>query len=158
MHGIIRPSEEVSSKPYVDTWHRILGLVRRNRLFLLLVILPSFLGAIYYGLIASDQYESEAHFLVRSSQGSAPAVSGLSALLSFGGSSETRTDAMSVADYLDSSEAVLELDRRIGLAARFQRAGVDPISKLRSDPAPEQLVKYYRKHVTTHQNDRTGIT
>ena len=44
-----------------------------KRKWLLVVVLPTLLLATYYWLIAANQYESEAHFLVRSVQ-SGPSV------------------------------------------------------------------------------------
>ena len=41
-------------------------LNKKNRLFLLIVMLPTFVATIYYGLIAADVYISESRFVVRS--------------------------------------------------------------------------------------------
>ncbi|TZG27955.1 lipopolysaccharide biosynthesis protein [Sphingomonas montanisoli] len=159
MHGIIKPlaGEHVMPQPQ---WHvRAAGWARKNWAFVAVVILPSALAAFYYGLVASNQYESEAHFLVRSTQSSPAVGGGIGALLSFGGAAgQPRGDAMSVIEYLQSTEAVAELDRRIGLIGRFRRDGVDIVSRIRATPTPESLVKYYRKHITLRFDDRTGIT
>lgn len=41
-------------------------LNKKNRLFLLIVMLPTLVAIFYYGLIAADVYISESRFVVRS--------------------------------------------------------------------------------------------
>ncbi|MFX8504390.1 hypothetical protein ABTL94_19190, partial [Acinetobacter baumannii] len=49
-----------------------MNLIARARAFLVLVVAPGLLVAIYYGLIASNQYESSADFVVRKADASKP--------------------------------------------------------------------------------------
>jgi capsular polysaccharide transport system permease protein len=158
MHGILRPIDE-HQHASETRGERLVAAFRRNRVFVLIVLLPTLVAAAFYYLIASDQYESEAHFVVRSSQSSPAASSGLGTLLAFGGGlSQSKSDAMSVIDYLQSTEAVLALDRRIGLVDRFRSPDADIVTRLRSaDPTPEALVKYYRKQVKVTFDDERGI-
>jgi len=160
MHGILRPLPE-ETEIEADGWlYKTRARMQRNKVILLLVVVPSLLTAAYYYLIAADQYESAAHFVVRSAQSSPAGSSGLSSLLAWGGGlNQSESDAKSVEDYLDSTEAVLALDKKIGLVNRFRDDSADMLTRLKSAaPTPEALVKYYRKHVKFHFDSDSGIT
>ena len=90
---------------------------QRRRILLwslgLMVLLPTALASIYFGLIASDQFVVEVRFAVRSSSG----VQSGDALSLFGAipnASSTVTDSYIVIDYLQSRELVDKLNERIG--------------------------------------------
>jgi len=157
MHGIlttdareIRPSRLEQTR----TW------IRQKRMYLLVVLLPVVLAAAYLYLIASDQYESEAHFLVRSTSASPMPGTGVSAMLSAAtGLSAAQSESQSVADYLTSHDVVDTLRRSAGLVERFNRPDADFFSRLgKANPTPERLLKFYRKQVAVEYNTETGIT
>jgi len=142
---------------------RLPGVLQRSRLpwaFIAVVIAPTLALAIYLFGFAADQYQSEAHFLVRSSQPSAAVTSNLGQVLGLGpGLSQTQTEAYSISDYLTSQDAVAALDRKLGLVQVFRRPEADLVSRLRSDhPAAESLLKYYRRHVSVVPNQDTSVT
>ena len=160
MHGIIEPAEShvVEREPVAA---RVVAWLSRNRMFMLLVVLPTLLVAGYLYLIASDQYESEAHFMVRSSAPAQPVVTGVGALLSsaVGMGASGPNEAMSVADYLTSHDVVATLRRQDHLVERYDRADADYLSRLRlADPAPETLLRYYRKQIKVKFDTDTGLT
>jgi capsular polysaccharide transport system permease protein len=138
---------------------RILAFPMRHRRWLMIVVLPTLLVASYLWLIAADQYESEAHFLVRSTESSAQ-PSGLGQALSLiGGVGSAPSDATSVSDYLSSHDAVDRLRADQNLVDRFRRPEADWLSKLRPDnPSPERLLRYYRDQVDVKLEGETGIT
>lgn len=159
MHGIIRPAaSDAPERPSLPS--RARRWAWRNRWFALLVVLPSLLVAGYLFLVASDQYESEAHFLVRTAEAQpTPGIGVSQALSSVTGLSSAQSEAMSVSDYLASHDAVGELRRRAGLVERFARPDADPLSRLdAANPTPEKLLKYYRRRVDVDYNTETGIT
>lgn len=159
MHGIIEPSE-LHADERMSRRDRIMAWSRRNRVFLLVVVVPSIVLAGYLYLFASDQYESEAHFLVHSVDKPQTPASGLGAMLgAAGGASLAQSDAMSVADYLTSHDVVDALRRDDKLVERFDSDNIDFISRLHNtNPSPERLLKYYRKQVKVEFNTDTGIT
>lgn len=133
--------------------------LRKHRNWCLIVLLPTALVAVYYYLIAADQYQSEAHFVVRTSDAPSAAPSGLSQALTMVGGSSSERDAMVVADYLESHDAVEALQSKIGLSDRYRRAEADPLSRLwYADPKPEQLQKYFKGKVDVDVSSETGIT
>lgn len=159
MHGFMTPADQVEEHdigPAERTWRWIKG----RRWFLGIVVLPSLLVALYLFAYASDQYESEAHFLVRSPNATFTPSTGVSAALSLvTGGGAGQNEAMSVADYLTSHDAVDTLRKTDHLVERFHRPGVDILSRLWSaDPSPERLLHYYQKQVHVKYNTETGIT
>jgi len=133
-----------------------------KRRWILFVVLPTALVALYYVLIAANQYESEAHFLVRSASSNAqPSSGGIGAALGMlgAGVSIGSSDASSVSDYLSSHDAVDTLARDYGLIATFRRPEADILSRLTpANPTPERLHAYYEKHVDIAESAETGIT
>lgn len=138
---------------------KLLAMVARYK-WIPVVILPTLLVAFYYAFIAAGQYESEAHFLVRSTQPSAPQPTGLGQALSLvSGVSTVSTDAASVSDYLSSHDAVGALQKRSALVQTFQRPEADIFSALRpSHPTPERLLAYFRTHADVKLDSDTRIT
>lgn len=162
MHGVS------SSKSYtVDAeldargpLQRLWDVFRRYRRLLLAVALPTALLAFYLFAIAADQYESEAHFIVRASDESPAVGAGLGQILSAtGGLSPAQAESLSVSDYLSSHDAVGALRTSAGLVDRFRRPEADFWSRLGTDePSAETLLKYYRRHVDVGFDSQTGIT
>jgi capsular polysaccharide transport system permease protein len=140
-------------------WQALQASFGNGRGFLFVVVIPTLVAALYFGLIASDQYVSEAHFVVRVAGNNQASSSGLGQLLGLGQSlSPSQTESQALGDYLTSDDAVDVLQRRLGLTAMFQRNGIDLFSRLRHDPAPETVLKYYRRQVSLHYSGETGIT
>jgi capsular polysaccharide transport system permease protein len=160
MHGIIEPIGTAQRQVALPAWRRIVNWFWRKRTFTFVVVVPTLLLACYLYVIASDQYESEAHFLVRSTDSAAMPTIGISqALSSVTGIGATQSEAMSVADYLTSHDAVATLRRQDRLVGRFHRSDADIFSRLLTDnPTPERLLSYYQKHVMVEYNTETGIT
>lgn len=160
MHGIMRPATDQTDLHRPSRLDQLRDWVWQRRIFGALVVLPTLLLAAYLFLIASDQYESEAHFVVKSANTTTVPGTGISQALSMvTGASSSSSDATSVADYLTSHDAVAALSKDVDLVDRFHRPSVDFFSRLRkADPTPEQLLKYYRKRVSVHYDSETSIT
>jgi capsular polysaccharide transport system permease protein len=160
MHGFIAPAVDGKT---LDTQSRV-GAVRswlyEHRMIMLIVIIPSLIVAGYYYLLASDQYQSEARFVIRSAESNGPAVSGIGQMLGFSNAASTsQSEAMGVADYLRSHEVVDALRGRLQLVERFRRPEADFLSALHpANPTPETLEKYYNGKVKIEYNRDTGIS
>ncbi|HMI20968.1 MAG TPA: lipopolysaccharide biosynthesis protein, partial [Sphingomonas sp.] len=109
---------------------RIRNLMWIRRWLLMIVILPTVLVALYLYGFASDQYESEAHFLVHSADRPQIPTGAGAALSMLTGSGAGQNEAMSVADYLTSHDAVAALRRDDRLVERFRQPGVDLFNRL----------------------------
>lgn len=135
--------------------------LRRWLPFFLCVMLPTLLGAIYYAAIASDQYVSEAQFIVRS-PGHSSNVNPLSSLLQSTGVGRAEDDTFAVNNYMQSRDALAELVKDSHLRAVFARPEADFLARFPHWPASnqslERLYDYYQNHVQVLFDSTTGIT
>ena len=130
-------------------------------LFVLIVVAPTVLVGIYYLLIASPLYVSEARFVVRSRNQAQPAA--LGSLLQGVGISLTpgETDAYEVHEYMVSRDAAHELIRSHRLRALLARPEADFLTRF---PRPfegqsfENLYRSYHRFVTVGYDSQTGIS
>ena len=133
--------------------------LRKNRLFLLCVALPTVLAVFYFGLIASDVYVSESRFVVRSPQ--KPSVSGLGALLQGVGFSKAQDESYTVHDYVLSRDALKEIEATLNVAQAYSNSSIDMFNRfgaLDFDKSFEALYKYYQKKVEVQQDSASSIS
>lgn len=156
---------EVQVAPQQQLGGRLRALWQSRKWLAIFVIIPTLIAAGYLYLIASDQYVSEAHFIVRSQSSGSSSSSGSSLSSLFGGSSAGGSsitsigDSMTVDDYLQSHDAVEALQKRLDLVALFRRPGSDVLSRLMvARPTPELLYTYYQRQVQVEFDEDTGIT
>lgn len=156
---------DIEAPPAITARERARGIWQKYKWFTIIVIVPVMIAAAYLYAMASDQYVSEAHYLVRSgssSTSSAPPSSGIGGLLGGGGSSASMAaagESMSVSDYLTSHDVVQALQKSLNIVAMFRRPEADLLSRLSvGDPTPELLQKYYLKQVDVYFDIETGIT
>ncbi|AJW97581.1 capsule polysaccharide export protein [Burkholderia gladioli] len=131
-------------------------LKKVNRLFLLTVALPTTLAVLYYGLIASDVYVSESRFVVRSPQKQSQ-TNLVGALLQGTGFSRAQDDTYPVIDYIESRDALRELNVGNYVADAYSEHG-DVISRFHRwpDGSFESLWKYYGKRIVDIEFDSTS--
>lgn len=119
------------------------------------VVAPTAASAIYYGALASDQFESFALFTVQSSeQRPALGVEGLLAGLATGASSSQ--DALSVRDYVLSRDMLLRLDKQHGFIAHFKSPQRDLLSRLRAAASFEESYEYFGHKVYADYDQASG--
>jgi len=135
----------------------LIGRMKKiNRLCLLTVIVPTSLAIAYFGLIASDVYVSESRFVVRSAQRQTQS-SVVGALLQGTGFSRAQDDTYPVIDYIQSRDALSELNKSNYVHNSYSQGG-DFISRFNTsiDNSFEALWKYYTKHIVTVDLDATS--
>lgn len=128
--------------------------------FISIVIVPSFLSIIYFGLIASDRYVSSSSFVIRSPQ-KAASVSGLSSFLQSSGFARSQDDAYVVNDYILSRDAMLKLQRDLDLKKIYSHPEIDLLSQfnpLNLDDSMENLYKYYQKRIKVTLESTSSIS
>lgn len=129
------------------------------RYFMLLVLLPTFIVALYYALMAADQYESQAQFVI---QGGSPlnGVPAAGGFLGIGSAMDTAANVtFSVIAYMKSHDAVQALGKELDLVNIFRRDEADLVSRLWwSQPTQEELDRYYRRRIDVDYDDSTGLT
>lgn len=127
--------------------------------FLIVVALPTLVAAIYFLIIASPRYVSEARFVVRSPANEQPSTLGMA--LSGVGLSAGTSDAFAVHEYLQSRDGLAEIDKSLQLRRMYGRPGIDPFSRL---PGPfqnesfEAFHKGFNRYVTVGYDSASGIS
>lgn len=144
-----------------STWGQSLKnrVTRINRIFLLTVVVPTFIAIIYFGLIASDVYVSESRIVVRSPE--KQVATGLGALLKGAGFSRAQDDSYTVRDYVLSRDALREIDDALAVGKAFSSTAVDRVSRfggLDFDTSFEALHRYFQKRVDVQQDSASSIT
>lgn len=129
--------------------------------FGLAFVLPVLLGAIYYLLIASNQYVCEFRFSVRqpvSDSTTSSLTNGLTSILQ--SSSPANPDVLdnyTVVDYVTSEQAARDLQARVGLKSMFNRSDIDFLSRFSSSGTTERLAKYWAKMSYSEFDPATGL-
>lgn len=115
------------------------------------VVAPVLVASVYWGLIASRQYLTEAKFALHGSENSFAAL-GVS-----GGDEKQLQDSQVVVKYILGRSIVLALDRTLDLRSKFSRPGVDYFSRFDPDDPIENLEKYWKKRVDANVDMMSGI-
>ncbi len=132
---------------------------RRLACLFLLVILPTILAGVYFGLVASDRYVAEAKFIVRK-----PASIGAAAFMPVSPEQTLQSgdeDAYAVRDFMLSRDGMQAMLDHGGLRAAVARSGPDPLWRF---PGPltgntnEHLYRYYLDLVTVTHETTTGVS
>jgi capsular polysaccharide transport system permease protein len=111
-------------------------------LFIAIVAVPNVVVALYYGLIASDQYVSEAKFTV--SSGAIPAMDKLGAVTGVPPMLIVQ-DTQVVTSYINSRAMVEQLERSVGLRDLYGSSVIDWWSRFRKDKPIEKFTDYWEK-------------
>jgi capsular polysaccharide transport system permease protein len=125
-------------------------------LFLLLVVLPTVLATVYFYRYASDQYVSEAHFIIQGTSGARVDV--LGALTGLPGAGGATSDAMIVQDYLKSADFIKDVSGDIDIRAHYSNPAIDEYARLKADASQEELVKYWQKMIDIEHDLTSGIS
>ncbi|WP_226018780.1 Wzz/FepE/Etk N-terminal domain-containing protein [Novosphingobium sp. FKTRR1] len=154
---ISSPTHFVKSSPAIGS--STIGFFRKRRWFILFVIMPTLFAAIYYSVIASDMYESEARFVIKSPAAKQPQVSSIANLIQSTGLSSGLEQTNEVLDYIKSRNALQDLDKEANVRALFTRPDIDWFSRypmpLRQDRF-ENLFIYYGKMVSVRMDHDTN--
>lgn len=120
----------------------------------LFVVLPTLLSAVYYGFIATPQYQSYSVFTILSAD-TRPAIA-LESLLSTVGGSGTGRDALSVRDYVLSRDMLARLDKEHGFIAHYRARDIDWFSRLPSDASFEDAYEYFGDKIDVDFDTQSG--
>lgn len=133
---------------------------RRRRLLMsaiLFVFIPSFAAAVYYTVIAANQYAVEVRFAVRG----VDTVSGPDLLGMFAGaatSNSTLTDAYILMDYIHSKEILLRMSEELDIQKIFDHPNADFLAAFSSPGAPtEEFLDYWKRMVRTSLDSSSRI-
>ena len=125
--------------------------------FVIVVLVPTILAVVYYGLIASDIYVSEAKYALRTSS-ETPTLGVIDSF--FGGSPVTSSsnDAYIIRDYILSRQMLQYLDDELKLKSHFQSKDVDYFSRLSHDATNEDFYNFYLKMVQVGLDSSSSVS
>lgn len=130
-----------------------------SKSFLIVVCIPMLLATLYYYLVASPIYVSEAKFIVRQTERQTPSSIGL--VLQNVGISSSTTDSYVVHEYIKSHAAVQDITKRLDLAKALSPAGSDFLTRY---PRPwersstDGLHEGFNRFVSVGHDSGTGMS
>jgi capsular polysaccharide transport system permease protein len=127
---------------------------RVNRLFVLLVVIPTTVAGVYFGWLAQNVYVSESQFVVRTVQRQMPG--GFGSFLQSTGLTQASNEVYSIEDFLVSRDALKTLERRYHLKRDFGSGAVNPLVRFNAlgwDDSFENLLRYYRSFIVNTDLD-----
>lgn len=116
---------------------------------------PNVISIFYFGYLASDQYQTEARFTVRSST---PAI-GKDQLAKVTGIPEAKIvqDTQMVTNYIESRDMLELLEEEVGLRTIYSDPSIDIWARLPDDATIEDRLDYWQDMVSTTINPTSGI-
>ncbi len=127
-------------------------------LFVVCFLLPTLAGAVYYGLIASDRYVTEARFAIRPALGSAEKTSSET-----GGTNSGMANQMVAQDTLITREFILSrpmlelLEAQLPLRQWYSNDSIDYFSRFDPEKPIEKFLRYWKRRVGVEVESGSGI-
>ena len=120
-------------------------------------VVASLAAALYWGLIASDRYVSEAHVIIQRTDFASGQTMDFASLLGNAGSG-SRADQLLLRDYLRSADMLKKLDAKLNLRSHYSDAHRDPLSRMWSKDTPLELFqRHYLSRISVEFDDYAGI-
>lgn len=114
------------------------------------------MSVLYWSLIASDRYISQANVIVQRTDLPGAQSADLGSLL--GATNAGRKDELLLRNYLLSMDMLRKLDKQLNLRAHYSDGSVDPLSRMWSKNAPEEsFLKYYLSRVSVELDEYSGV-
>lgn len=130
--------------------------------FILCVAVPTLVAGLYFSLVASDEYVSEAHFTIRkageSKSSISDAMTSLTSSMGMGSmSTQTSQDVFIVADYIRSRTIIEDMGGKPLLFQIYARSDVDWFSRLSSSAPLEKIWKFWGHKISAIIDTPSGI-
>jgi len=123
-------------------------------LFVVLVAVPNLVALAYFGVLASDQYVSEAQFTV--SSGALPKMDGLGSVTGVP-SMMIVQDTQIVTNFIESRAMVESLERDVDLRELYGSAAIDWWARFNKKKPIEKFTDYWERMVKTTISFPAGI-
>lgn len=127
-------------------------LLKRLALF---VGLPTAIATVYFGLIASDQFESISPVTVQSAEQQTSL--GLESLIGVVPGAASSRDALTIREYILSREVLQRLDKEHSFIAHYRSKDADWFSRLGEDATFEDAYEYYEDKVRVDYDTMSGV-
>ena len=151
-----QPSAATLSRIPTSTGRRFKPFRGKGYTFWLALVL-CVLAIIYWGLVASDRYVSEAHVIIQQTDTPMNQPMDLSSLLG-GSGAPNRADQLLLRDHLLSVDMLLKLDAELDLREHYSDRRRDPISRMWSaDMSQEWFYRHYLSRVSVEFDEYAGV-
>jgi capsular polysaccharide transport system permease protein len=158
LEPLLSKGELILDKWWEHAQPRQTSLLERHWLFLLTVCLPLVLAIVYFGFIASGQFVSEAHFVVRTSSHSD--LGNIASFMQDQKISRASDETFAVAEYLKSRDILNSLVAHKDLRAILSRPEADFINRFPnfySRDNWEELYEHFLQFVDVRIDAQSGI-
>lgn len=122
--------------------------------FVVIVALPAVLIAVYYFLIAADQYVAEFRFALRAVEPAHNEIGGI--LQGSIAPAPISVDSYAVVQYLGSRDIIDDLGKTLDLRELFSRPEADWFARLQLPVQIEELVRYWKYQVDAFYDPTNG--
>lgn len=132
----------------------------RNPWFLVGVVLPVSLSAIYCFGIASNQYVSESRFVIKAPNQRGAQTTSFANLIQSTGLSSGQEQSNQVIDFVRSRSALATLEKKIDVRKAYGSSDIDFLSRYPrfwEKDAFEDLFDYYRTKIQISRDNDTGL-
>lgn len=152
-------AQRLSQTPKAFSTQAVEKLKSTSKLFRYVVLIPTALSILYFGVIASDVYISESRYVVRS-----PKVApqgGLGSLLSTVGITSSDDESYVIVNYMTSMDGMKHVDQTIKLKDLFTSRSIDIFSRFASfywNESYERLLQHFQKHVEIGVDPVSGVS
>ena len=120
-------------------------------------LIASLAAALYWGIIASDRYVSEAHIIIQRTDLTNGQVMDFASLIGNAGSGG-KADQLLLRDYLRSADLLKKLDAKLNLRSHYSDVHRDPLSRMWTKDTPLELFhRHYLSRVSVEFDDYAGI-
>jgi len=123
---------------------------------LFFVMLPTFIAAFYFYMLATPMFATKSEFVIQQADGGGGGAGGLGGLFS-GTSMATQQDSISVQSYLLSRDALARLDDDLGFRAHFEGDNIDELQRLTPESSNEDTYKLYQRMVRIGYDPTEGV-
>ncbi|MEG3125878.1 hypothetical protein [Sphingomonas sp. GB1N7] len=123
-------------------------------MWLMIVLIPSTLFALYLMLIQTPSYVCEFRAIVRNAQEGGN--SAFPQLPGIGLPAVNAADSYAIIQYLESGPGVSELDRRLNLKLIYSSPRIDPTSRLSPNASSEALWRYWQRRIDAYYENTTN--
>lgn len=131
--------------------------MKSKRLIIWLIGVPMILALVYYSVFALDRYVSTAQVAVRQvGNNETPQMPGLAVMLS-GLNPTSREETLYLREFLTSPDMLSVLQQRLDWSTHYAGRWRDPIYWLSNNAQREDLLDYYRRIVSAHFDEQTGL-
>lgn len=140
-----------------ERWASVPGMALgwQKLAFLIVVIIPVALYACYLLFIATPRYEAE--FRIQIKEPGKNAMS-MGQLFGVAGLSSSATDnGYAVTQYLESANAISDLERSVNLRERYSRSSIDVFSRLSKGATIERFQRYWKNRLAA-EYEQTSST